>query len=87
MVVTLKKCYYFNYWIIHAQSFTNIPKSMWKLVFNVANVIFYLKVLKGKPTKSRWIVNYVKFSKKNLLGQKIEKQTKIATHMDIGKYG
>ncbi len=28
-----------------------------------------------------------KVFKKILLGQKIENQTKIATHMDIGKYG
>jgi hypothetical protein len=26
--------------IIHVQSPTNLPKSMWKLVFNVTNVIF-----------------------------------------------
>jgi hypothetical protein len=35
-----KKCYYYNLWIILVQSPTNLPKSMWKLVFNVANVIF-----------------------------------------------
>jgi len=36
----LKKCYYPNLWIIHVQSFTNLPKSMWKFVFNVMDVIF-----------------------------------------------
>jgi hypothetical protein len=70
MVVTLKKCYYFKFWIIHVQSFTNIPKSMWKLVFNVFDVIFYLKVLKGKLTKSRWIMVNVKFSKTYSFGTK-----------------
>jgi len=87
MVVMLKKCYYFNFWIIHVQSLVNILKSMWKLVFNVTTIIFYLKVLKGKPTKSRWIMTYVKLSKKLFWNKKIEKQTKIATHMDIWKYG
>jgi hypothetical protein len=40
MVVTFKKCSYSNLWIIHVQSFTNLLKSMWKLLFNVPNVIF-----------------------------------------------
>jgi len=34
------KCYYFNFWIIHVQSPTNLSKSMWKLVFIVVDVIF-----------------------------------------------
>jgi hypothetical protein len=34
------KYYYFNIWIIHIQSSTNLFKSMWKLIFNVTNVIF-----------------------------------------------
>jgi hypothetical protein len=38
-------CYFFKYfysniWIIHVQLLTNLSKSMWKLVFNVINVIF-----------------------------------------------
>ncbi len=41
------KCYYFNLWIIHVQSPINLPKSMWKLVFNVVDVIFKL----GNPKK------------------------------------
>jgi len=44
-----------------------------------------LEVLKGKPIKSIWIMAHVKLSKNMLLGQKIEKQTKIVTHMDLWK--
>jgi hypothetical protein len=62
---------------MHVQSITNIPKSMWKLVFNVANVIFYLKILKGKPTKSKWIVTYVKFSKKFFWDKKLKTKQKL----------
>ncbi len=36
----LKKCYYLTIWIIHVQSPTNLPKSMWKLVFKVVDDIF-----------------------------------------------
>jgi len=32
--------YYFNIWIIYVQLPTNLPKSIWKLVFNVVDVIF-----------------------------------------------
>jgi mitochondrial fission protein ELM1 len=46
MVVILKKKKS-NIWIIHVQSPINLPKSMWKLVFNVANVIFWF----GSPEK------------------------------------
>jgi hypothetical protein len=81
------KCYYSNLWIIHVQSFTNLPKSMWKFIFNVTNVFLNFKVLKGKPTKSIWIMVHLKLSKNMLSGQKIEKQTNIATHMDLWKYG
>jgi hypothetical protein len=35
-----KNYYYYNIWIIHAQSPTNLSKSMWKLIFNVVDVIF-----------------------------------------------
>jgi hypothetical protein len=49
---------------------------------------FNLEVLKGKPMKSLWIMTHVKLSKNMLLGQKkVEKQTKIVTHMDLWKYG
>jgi hypothetical protein len=54
---------YYNLWIIHVQSLANLPKSVWKLVFNVADVNFSLQVLKIKPTKSRWIMTHVKLSK------------------------
>jgi hypothetical protein len=43
------KCYYFDLWIIHVQSLINLPKSMWKVVCNVINVILKLKVLKETP--------------------------------------
>ncbi len=46
-----------------------------------------MEVLKRKPTKSIWIMAHVKLSKTYLFGKtKIEKQTKIATHMDLWKY-
>jgi hypothetical protein len=42
---------YYNLWIIHVQSLTNLPKSMWKLVFNVVDVVLKIGLnLKGKPT-------------------------------------
>jgi hypothetical protein len=41
-------------------------------------------VLKGRPMKSKRIMPCLKLFKKMLLGQKqIEKQTKIAIHMDL----
>jgi len=59
---------------------------MWKFVFNVINV--NLEVLKRKPTKSIWIMAHLKLSKTYFLGNKeTEKQTKIATHMNLWKYG
>jgi hypothetical protein len=79
-----KKCYYFNIWIIHVQSPTNLPKSMWKLVLNVIDVILKkLEALKGKPTKSIKIMPHLKFSKNMLLGQRNWKINKITTHMDM----
>jgi protein gp37 len=42
-----------------------------------------LKVLTKKPTKSIKIMPHLKLFKNMLLGKKIEKQTKIATHMDV----
>ncbi len=65
-----KKCYYSNFWIIHVQSPTNLPKSMRKLVFNVADVIFWFENFKGKPTKSIGIMPHLKLSKNMFLGQK-----------------
>jgi hypothetical protein len=43
----LFKCYYFNFWIINVQSLIKLPKSMWKLVFNVVDIIFKF----GDPRK------------------------------------
>ncbi len=83
MVVTLK-----NIWIIHIQSPTNLPKSMWKLVFNVANVIFDLEVLKEKCIKSKGIMYHLKLSKTYVVGiKKLKNKIKIATHIDLWKYG
>jgi hypothetical protein len=67
LVVTFK-IVIFNLWKKHIQSFANLPKSMWKLVFNVIDVIFHLEVLKIKPTKSKWIMTYVKLSKTYAFG-------------------
>jgi hypothetical protein len=51
MVVVLKYIYYYNIWIIHVQSFTNLLKFMWKLVFNVIDVILKFESLKKKTHK------------------------------------
>ncbi len=45
------KIYYFNLSIIHVQSLTNLSKFMWKLIFNVIDVIFQLGNLKRKAHK------------------------------------
>jgi hypothetical protein len=50
-------------------------------------LFFNLEVLKGKPIKLKWIMTHVKLSKNMLLGQINWKKTKIATHMDLWKYG
>jgi hypothetical protein len=42
-----------------------------------------LEVLKGKHTKSIKIIPYLKLSKKCFWDKKIEKQSKITTHMDL----
>jgi hypothetical protein len=41
IVVTLQNISILYIWIIHVQSPTNLLKSMWKLVINVADVIFW----------------------------------------------
>jgi hypothetical protein len=46
-----KNYYYSNIWITHVQSPTNLPNSMWKLVFNIVNVILKFKSLKRKTHK------------------------------------
>ncbi len=45
-----------------------------------------LEVLKGKPTKSIKIMPHLKLSKNIFCDKKIEKQIKIAIHMDLQKY-
>ncbi len=40
-----------NMWIIYVQSSINLPKSMWKLVFNVVNVNFWFGNPKRKTHK------------------------------------
>ncbi len=46
-----------------------------------------LEVLKGKFTKSKGIMPHLKLSKICFWDKEIKKQTKIATHMDLWKYG
>jgi hypothetical protein len=70
------KCDYSNIWIIHVQSSINFPKSIWKFVFNVTDVIFNLEVLKGKFTKFVWIMPHVKLSKTYDFGTKKLKNKK-----------
>jgi hypothetical protein len=50
-------------------------------------LFFNLEVLKGKPTKSIWIMTHLHFQKICFWDKEIEKQTKIATRMDLWKYG
>jgi hypothetical protein len=51
-------------------------------------LFFNLEVLKGKPTKSIWIMAHLKLSKRYVFGTKnLKKKTKIAIHMDLWKYG
>jgi hypothetical protein len=42
-----------------------------------------LEVLKGTPTKSKGIMPHLKLSKNMLWDKEIEKQRKIAIHMDL----
>jgi hypothetical protein len=46
-------------------------------------LFFDLEVLKEKPIKSKGIMPHLKLSKKCYCDKKIEKQTKIATLMDL----
>jgi hypothetical protein len=64
------KCYYYNLWIIHVQSSTNFPKSMWKLVFNVSNVIFQFGSPKTKTHKDHMNNDPCKAFKKYVFGTK-----------------
>jgi hypothetical protein len=61
---------------------------MWKLVFNVVDVILKFESPKKKTHKVQRNNAPSKNFKKNWFwDKKIEKQTKIATHMDLWKYG
>jgi hypothetical protein len=42
-----------------------------------------LEVLKGKPTKSKGLMPHLKLLKKMFSDKEIEKQTKIAIHIDL----
>ncbi len=55
---------------MHVQSPTNLPKYMWKVIFNVTNSFFDMEVLKGKPTKSKGIMPHLEFSKTYVFGTK-----------------
>ncbi len=61
-----------NMWIIHIQSPTNLPKCMWKLVFNVVDVIFWFGSLKRKTHKVQRNNAPSKTFKNILLGQKLQ---------------
>ncbi len=69
-------CYYSNIWIIHVQSLTNLPKFMWKLVFNVIDVIFQFESSKRKPAKFLKIMPHLKDSKTYVFGKKKSKDKK-----------
>jgi len=74
--------------MIHVQSPTFLPKSMWKLVFNVIDVIFEFGNLKKKTHKVHTNnVPFKTFKSICFWDKEIEKQKKIVTHMDIWKYG
>ncbi len=73
---------------IHVQSLTNLPKSMWKLVFNVVNVIFWFWSSREKTHKvQRNNASFKTFKNICFWDKNFEKQTKIVTHMDLWKYG
>jgi hypothetical protein len=69
-----KKCYYCNPWIIHVQSPTNLPKSMWKFICNVIDVIFKFGGPKKKTHKVHMNNDPFKAFKNTCFGdKKIEK--------------
>jgi hypothetical protein len=82
------KYFYFNLWIIYVQWPTNLPKSMWKLVFKVVDVILKFGSPKKKPHKVQRNNGPSNIFKNTCFWtKKIEKQTKITIHMDLWKYG
>jgi hypothetical protein len=56
------KCYYYNLWTIHVQSPLHLPRSMWKFIFNITDVIFQFGSPKRKTTKFIWIMPHAKLS-------------------------
>ncbi len=64
----------------------NLPKSMWKLVFNVFDVIFKFGSPKRKTHKVHKNNAPFKNFKKYAFGTKKLKKNKIATHMDLWKW-
>ncbi len=62
---------------MHFLSTTNLSKSMWKLVFNVTNVILNLEIWEGKPTMSIGIMTDVKLLKTYVFGTKKLKKKKL----------
>jgi hypothetical protein len=69
----------------HLQTF---PKFMWKLVFNLVDVILIFGSPKRKTHKVHTNNAHVKLFKNMFLGQKkLKKQKKIETHMDLWKHG
>ncbi len=72
----LKIYWYSNIQIIQVQSPTNLSKSMWKLIYNVVNVIFWFGSLKKETHKVQKNNAPSKNFKKMFLGQKIWKANK-----------
>jgi hypothetical protein len=73
-------------WIINVQSPIKLPKCMWKLVFNVVDIIFWF----GSPKKTHKVQRNnapSKTSKSMLWDNFFEKETKFTIHMDLWKYG
>ncbi len=64
------KCYCLNLWIILVQSPTNLPKSMWKLVFNIIDVILKFGSPKRNTHKVQRNNAPFKTFKKYALGQR-----------------
>ncbi len=68
--------YYSNIWIIHVQWPTNLPKSMWKLAFNVVDVIFEFGNFKSKTHKVIRTITHLRLSKTYFLKQFFWKRNK-----------
>jgi len=77
-----KKYYYSNLWIINLQWSTNLSKSMWKLVFNVTDVIFLIGSSKRKTHKVHMNNSPCIVVKKYAFGTK-----KLKTNKNCNSYG